>query len=275
MGGTDGKKGKSIKDDLSKIELVACGPGWLVVDKPCGISIHNDPGNDLCSLLESAVQAGTLPGLGAETTTLHAIHRLDRDTSGIVLLAGDPRIRAFFGEQFSNRKVHKEYLALVHGRMAPGPDHSNEGMWDWPLTADAAGRKTPAGRGKRLPCSTRWRILDHSLHYSLIRCLPESGRKHQIRRHAKLAGHPVVGDRRYGSTRALNYLKLHLGFNRLALHAHRLSIRLPGNDSPSEFSSQGLPRRIDRLFTQDREHRESTAPKERMTTETGRINVDK
>lgn len=251
----DGNKAKPIGDGLlEKILLVACGATWLVVDKPSGMSIHNDPGGDLCSLALAAHQAGHLPELDPRVTALHAVHRLDRDTSGIVLLAGSSQTQAFLSKQFADRKVHKEYLAVVHGGdLGESTDLFKEGVWDWSLTAAAAGRKDPMGKGKRVPCSTRWQVLARSPHYSLIQCMPASGRKHQIRRHAKLAGHPVVGDRRYGSMRALNYLKEHYRFDRLALHAHRLSIRLPESDRPTVFSSQGLPHEIERLLVLDKE----------------------
>jgi 23S rRNA-/tRNA-specific pseudouridylate synthase len=120
------------------------------------------------------------------------------------------------------------------------------------LTADAAGRNDPMGKGKRMPCITRWRILDYSRHYTLIDCEPLTGRKHQIRRHAKLAGHPVVGDRRYGSARSLAYLRQHRGFNRLGLHAHALTLRLPGESRTTTFHSGGLPQAMRQLLEMDR-----------------------
>ena len=235
-----------------RIAVVACGPGWLVVDKPCGMSIHNDPGSDLCSLALAAVRAGRLPAVGHDFPAIHAAHRLDRDTSGIVLLAGDPKTLAFFGGQFTAKTVHKQYLAVVHGRLEGWSADQDRIDWNWGLTAAAAGRSDPMGKGNRVPCSTRWRILVHSLHYSLIECEPLTGRKHQIRRHAKLAGHPVVGDRRYGSARSLAYLSRHRDFNRLGLHAHALAIRLPGEAKTTTFQSDGLPEAMRLLLEMDR-----------------------
>jgi 23S rRNA-/tRNA-specific pseudouridylate synthase len=231
-----------------RIALVASGPGWLVVDKPCGLSIHNDPGGDLCSLALAAVQAGALPAVGRDIRAIHAPHRIDRDTSGIVLLAGDPEKLAFFGGQFASGTVGKCYLAMVHGRI----ERPIRADWNWPLTAAAAGRNDPAGKGRRVPCTTRWRVLACSRHYSLVECEPLTGRKHQIRRHAKLAGHPVVGDRRYGSARALAYLRRHHDFNRLGLHAHALTICLPGATTPTTLASGGLPEAMRQLLEADR-----------------------
>lgn len=234
------------------IPVVACGFRWLVVDKPSGMSIHNDPGKDLCSLALAAVQEGDLPAVGRDLPAVHAAHRLDRDTSGLVMLAGDSDTLAFFGRQFAAKTVRKRYLAVIHGRLeapAAGRDRID---WNWLLTDAAGGRSDPMGRGRRMPCTTQCRLLARSRHYSLIECEPLTGRKHQIRRHAKLAGHPVVGDRRYGSPRSLAYLRRHRDFNRLALHAHSLSICLPGEDKHTTLQSGGLPEPLRQLLKSDR-----------------------
>ncbi|MDA8142083.1 MAG: RNA pseudouridine synthase [Desulfobacteraceae bacterium] len=233
------------------IAVLARGSHWLVVDKPCGLSVHNDPGRDLCSLVLAAVRAGEVPGVSRDLRALHAAHRLDRDTSGLVLLAGDAETLAFFGRQFAEGSVDKRYLALVHGPLEDPAAGRDWIEWTWPLTDAAAGREDPMGRGKRLECATRARLLERSTHYSLIECRLLTGRKHQIRRHAKLAGHPVVGDRRYGSTRALTYLRQHHGFERLALHAHMLSVCLPGEEKQTTFESNGLPEEVRRLLEAD------------------------
>jgi 23S rRNA-/tRNA-specific pseudouridylate synthase len=235
-----------------RIPVVACGSRWLVVEKPCGMSVHNDPGTDLCSLVLAAVRERRLPALDQDIFAIHAAHRLDRDTSGIVMLAGDPDALAFFGGQFAAKSVHKQYLAVVHGRLGEPCADPHMGDWNWPLTAVAGGRNDPLGKGRRIPCTTRWRTLAHSLHYSLVECEPLSGRKHQIRRHAKLAGHPLVGDRRYGSVRSLDYLRRHRHFNRLGLHAHALTLHLPGDTQPTTFQSGGLPEAMRKLLDMDR-----------------------
>ncbi|BBO84156.1 RluA family pseudouridine synthase [Desulfosarcina ovata] len=231
------------------LPVVGCGPRWLVVEKPCGMSIHNDPGQDLCSLVHMAVKAGQVPVVDRNMPGVHAVHRLDRDTSGIVLLAGDSQTGAFFGAQFAARSVHKRYLAMVHGML---PTDAGWRTWHWPLTDAAGGRKNPVGRGKRKPCTTRWRALETSDHYSLVECELLSGRKHQIRRHACLAGHAVVGDRRYGSVRSLEFVSRQCHFSRMALHAHTLSFRLPGETGMKTFASGGLPDAMQHLLATDR-----------------------
>ncbi len=241
-----------VVDGQIRIQVLACGAQWLVVDKPCGMSIHNDPGADLCSLTLNAVRAGSLPVVGHDLSAIHAVHRIDRDTSGVVMLAGDPETAAFFSGQFVAKSVRKQYLAVVHGRLEGSSTDPGGFDWNWPLTVTAAGRNDPMGKGKRMPCATRWRSLAHSRHYSLVACEPLTGRKHQIRRHAKLAGHPVVGDRRYGSKRSLAYLRRHCDFNRLGLHAHVLTLRLPGDAKTTTFRSGGLPEAMRQLLESDR-----------------------
>jgi RluA family pseudouridine synthase len=235
-----------------RIPVIACGSHWLVVDKPRGLSIHNDPGSDLCSLALAALRAGHLPSMRPDLPALHAVHRIDRDTSGIVLLAGDADALAFFGAQFTAKSVGKLYLAIIHGRLEEPAEGQEWIEWRWPLTEAAAGRKDPMGQGRRLPCATRCRAVSHSAHYSLIECEPLTGRKHQIRRHAKLAGHPIAGDRRYGSASSMAFLRQHHDFHRLALHAHSLTIRLPGEDQSTTFQSGGLPEEMRHLLEIDR-----------------------
>jgi 23S rRNA-/tRNA-specific pseudouridylate synthase len=84
-------------------------------------------------------------------------------------------------------------------------------------------------------------VAGHSRHYSLVACAPLTGRKHQIRRHAKMAGHPVVGDRRYGSARSLRYLKAAQGFARLGLHACALDLPMPGTGTRRKVYSRHIP----------------------------------
>lgn len=221
------------------IPVVEMGQGWLIVNKPAGLSIHNDPGRDLCSILSEYI--GKNLELAEKlrfdkTFGVNAVHRLDRETSGIVLLGCDKKTVRWFAKQFEERCVKKKYIALVHGNI-----QINEGIWDIPLTPRAEGRKNPEGKGKKVACVTRYQILDRSLHYSLIECEPVTGRKHQIRRHAKLSRHPIVGDARYGSLRAVNYLQEQHSWERLGLHSFSLEIKLPLDESLVVFSSEVSP----------------------------------
>ena len=235
-----------------RIPVVASGDGWLVVIKPSGISIHNDPGGDLISAVQAALRDDRWPHFDRFHGAMHAVHRLDRDTSGIVLLAGDSETASFFGEQFASRSVTKNYLAVLHGRLAKTVDDGAWHAWTDALSPAAAGRGNPRGGKPHVESITQWRLKMLTRHYSLVECRPLTGRKHQIRRHAKLAGHPVVGDRRYGSSRSCSYLSQKCHFNRMGLHAHSLTIQLPESSVVRTFRSHGLPASMVRLLEADR-----------------------
>jgi 23S rRNA-/tRNA-specific pseudouridylate synthase len=235
------------------IPVLAGGDGWLALEKPWGMSVHNRPGEDLLSIVwRSLADAGKIPleadadsGLG-----VHPVHRLDRETSGVAVFAYSAEALRNLGGQFARRTIKKRYLALLHGPMPYLPE-GVWGEWNWPLSREAGGRRNPAGRGRKTACRTRYRVLGRSRHYSLVACEPITGRTHQIRRHAKLAGHPVTGDGRYGSMRAVRFLQAETGFFRLGLHAHRLTLLPPGEVAEIRIESRGLPPEIHRLYRND------------------------
>lgn len=238
----------------TSVIIIASGQGWITVDKLAGISVHNDPGRDLCALVSSRLQtdADLRRSTGLDDKNhLSAAHRLDRETSGVILLAGVRAVLNHFAAQFEARTVNKHYTAIVHGHIPLSTSPDRWDAWEWSLTKTAGGRKTPRGKGPRKECTTLFRSLENSVHYTLVECRLLTGRKHQIRRHAKLAGHPVVGDRRYGSERALEFLRTKCNFNRLGLHSTRLEIRLPDN-SLVTLNSQALHDDMQRLFDLDR-----------------------
>lgn len=226
-----------------EIKIAGLGKGWICVEKPAGISVHNDPGQDIISLMASN------PVLGRNTDKeperlLQPVHRLDKETSGLLLLATEPEALARLSDLFARGKVKKLYLALVHGHF-----EKKEGAWSFPLSKEAGGRNHPAGRGKKVPAQTRYRVLDQSPHYALLEVELLTGRKHQIRRHAKLAGHPVTGDPRYGSQRAVAFLSEHRGFQRLGLHS--LSLSFKDREDQVSLTSKYPPMEMDRLLNQD------------------------
>ncbi len=110
--------------------------------------------------------------------------------------------------------------------------------WDYPLSRTAGGRKDPAGRGRLVNCMTRYRVLRQSSHYSFLEIELMTGRKHQIRRHAKLSGHPVTGDTRYGSKKSIRYLKNNLSYHRLGLHCKSLEFVPPGQKEKVYITSE-------------------------------------
>lgn len=182
---------------------------------------------------------------------LHPVHRLDKETSGAILLACRKRVFDFFSRQFSRGTVAKQYLALVHGHLPAPTAPDGWGEWTKPLTQKAGGRRNPQGSGKRSACRTRYRVIQRSRHYTLVECRLHTGRIHQIRRHAALSGHPVVGDRRYGSMRACRYLAKHRNFKRLGLHSAALTLKLPDTHALQRFETDQLPQSVQQLIKND------------------------
>jgi 23S rRNA-/tRNA-specific pseudouridylate synthase len=234
--------------------VLAAGKGWFVVDKPAGMTVHNMPGMDLCSFTLTHVQNETAekeqtdidPDFG-----VNPVNRLDKEASGIIVLAASREMFRFFSNQFQSRQVIKRYAAILHGLLKNPEGNDLWETWQWPLADTAGGRDNPEGSGRRQSSETRYRVLDHSAHYTMVDIELLSGRTHQIRRHAKLSGHPVVGDARYGSTRAANHLKRNFAFDRLALHARALTLRLPGGKDPETIETPSFPGQMMELFKND------------------------
>ena len=183
-----------------------------------------------------------------------------------MLLAVNREMFAFFSGQFESRTVVKEYLAILHGHLENPDDDGLWGTWNWPLAKSAGGRKNPAGSAKRLPCETQYRVLGHSRHYSMVQLSINTGRTHQIRRHAKLSGHSVVGDQRYGSVRALNYLKKNTNFRRLALHAQSLTVCTAPGHEPRTIKTPETPASMTALYDDDNLHIEPVDPRNKAVS---------
>ncbi|MDF1590344.1 MAG: RNA pseudouridine synthase [Desulfobacterales bacterium] len=251
---------KIIDSKSLSISVIAAGKGWLAANKPAGVTVHNAPGRDICSLVSAFIQrepaaSGQMdmdPDFG-----VNPVHRLDKETSGIILLAVTPAAFRFFSEQFESRQVKKQYVAILHGRLETPQLNDPWGTWRRKLAKTAGGRLSPEGAGQRQNAETRYRVLECSAHYTMVEIEPLTGRRHQIRRHAKLAGHPVVGDSRYGSRRAASYLSRNFAFHRLALHAHALTLRLPGDTVPQTLKTPAIPDQMRELFDNDRGYNKS------------------
>ena len=173
---------------------------WVLF-KPSGMPVHATHEQTSPDLMTWAIEAAKAP------PTLAPIHRLDRGASGLVLCSADADERRHIGELFSSGQVHKVYRALVIGHT------HNKGVLRRPLK--------DARRKKKLPSVTRYRLLGKYPKTSLLAVWPETGRKHQIRRHLQGIGHPIVGDDRYPPRRFTTVP----GFpGRLWLHAFQLEL---------------------------------------------------
>ncbi|NPA31145.1 MAG: RluA family pseudouridine synthase [Chloroflexi bacterium] len=200
----------------------------LVVDKPAGMVVHPSPGHERGTLVHAALaHAPDLAGVGGVLRP-GLVHRLDKDTSGVLILAKNDAAHQFLQDQFRARQVRKEYLGLVVGR-PPAP----RGRVEAPIERDPAHRQrmrvTTPGRGRE--ASTDFEVLEAFPGYTLVRFRPLTGRTHQIRVHAAFLGTPIAGDTLYGPRR------VRLPLTRHFLHAHRLTLTLPGEDAPRTFEA--------------------------------------
>lgn len=182
-------------------------PEIVAIDKPAGQIVIPGRGRNEGEPL--AAQVGRR--LGAR---VYVVHRIDRETSGTVVFARTPAAHRRLCAFFAHRRVRKEYLAVVAGRV------EGDGEIRKPIRQFGSGRMGVAVGGK--PSFTRYRVLGHAGQTSLLQVLPRTGRRHQVRVHLYAIGHPVLGDSRYGAERPVG------GAPRLMLHAHRLVIPRPG-----------------------------------------------
>ncbi len=194
----------------------------LVVNKPAGMMVHPAPGRYQGTLVNALL--ARYPDLAVgDTGRPGIVHRLDRDTSGLMVVAKTEEALRHLRRQFESRQVEKTYLALVHGQ-PPAP----EGIIEAPLGRDPRQRQRMAVMSGGRVARTRYRVLEALGDYSLLEVHPETGRTHQIRVHLAWLGMPVAGDRVYGRERSARRVEKDLSLERQFLHARRLSFEHPG-----------------------------------------------
>lgn len=221
-------------------------PGWLAIDKPAETSAHNAESSgrdDAVALVEHLLATDTAlrEKVGPEVGFHPApVHRLDVGTSGILVIACRKVTARELAQALESTKTEKVYLALCRAKPEP-----TEGTWTWPLSDRAEGRRDPQGKPPHKNATTRYRVLESSQYFSLIEVRIESGRTHQIRRHAALAKHPLVGDRRYGLNAAADRAKALYNWDRLALHHTKLAFTLLGQPVSLEAK---LPEQMKRVL---------------------------
>ncbi|MBI2582833.1 RluA family pseudouridine synthase [Candidatus Azambacteria bacterium] len=197
----------------------------LVVNKPAGITVHGGPGIKGPTIAEWLLNERLeVRGVGDDPLRPGIVHRLDRDTSGVLVIAKNQPIFEYVKQQFTSREIEKRYLALVVGEVKR--EHGEIAL---PLGAspkDIRKRITP--RGSKLPkrpreAVTEWKVLKRFPGYTLLEVFPKTGRTHQIRAHLKAIGHPVACDPVYGSM----HPTCPAGLTRQFLHANFLQLTLP------------------------------------------------
>ena len=218
----------------------------LVVEKPAGMVVHPAAGNFDGTLVNALLHhcAGRLSGIGGVARP-GIVHRIDKDTSGLLVVAKTDVAHEGLAAQFARHSIHRLYLAIVAGLPMP-----SSGTIDAPLARSAANRKKIAivegARGKR--AVTHYRMLRPLREAALTECRLETGRTHQVRVHMAAIGHPLLGDPVYGRTRPAHREVLkRLNFHRQALHAAELGFVHPVSKENLTFKSP-LPSDIQELF---------------------------
>lgn len=216
----------------------------LVVDKPAGLVVHPAAGNPDGTLVNALLHhcAGRLSGIGGVARP-GIVHRIDKDTSGLMVVAKTDRAHAGLAEQFRRHSIGRRYLALVAGVPVPPA-----GRIETHLARSSTNRQKIAvvepPRGKR--AVTHWRVVETLAGAALVECRLETGRTHQVRVHMAHLGHPLLGDPVYGQGRMGKLLK-ELGFRRQALHAAGLEFVHPATQEKLVFESDP-PGDIQALF---------------------------
>ncbi len=210
------------------LDIIFENDDLLVINKPAGMVVHPSAGHETGTLVHAVLgYAPGIEGIGGEERP-GIVHRLDKETSGLILVAKNERAHRFLQDQFRLRQVEKVYLALVDGA-PPTPS----GRVEAPIGRDPAHRMKmaiqPPGKGRA--AVSEYRTLESLGEHTLLEVHPLTGRTHQIRLHCAFLNCPIVGDTIYGRRHRTLPIKRHF------LHALRLSVKLPGEETPRTFEA--------------------------------------
>ena len=228
---------KLIPEDIP-LEIIFENESVLVINKPAGMVVHPSAGHGSGTLVHALLSRA--PFLGKENGSQRPgiVHRLDKDTSGLILIAKNEESQLWLQGQFSDRKVEKNYLALVDGQ-----PRTLTGRIEAPIYRDPNNRKrmaiAPSGKGRM--AVTNYSVEKEFLNHTLLMAKPFTGRTHQIRVHLASIGCPIVGDTIYGRKNPSLPIQRHF------LHAYKLKITLLSEDEPSYFKAD-LPVELSQLL---------------------------
>ncbi len=200
----------------------------IVVDKPAGLLVHPAAGQRTGTLVNALLaRCPDLQGIDGSVRP-GIVHRLDKNTSGLMVVAKNDAAQMSLSRQIKQRSITKGYLALVAGRLSP-----ERGAIEAPVGRHPKDRKRMAVVSGGREARTQYRVIKYLNGYTLLEAMPETGRTHQIRVHFSAIGHPVLGDPVYGKKSPL--------LGRQFLHAHRLGFRLPSTGEFVEFRAELPP----------------------------------
>lgn len=208
-----------------------------VVEKPPGMVVYPAFGHTRGTLMNAL--AGRLKRLASVGGPLRpgVVHRLDKDTSGVMVIALEDKTYQGLVKQFGERAVKRTYTAILYGRLK-----ADEGRIELPIGRSTADRKKMSTRsGRKRQASTGWRVKERFQGATLVAATLGTGRTHQIRVHFAAVGHPVCGDRTYGGKTFVNVGNLKVAFPRQMLHAGHLGFEHPQTGKYMEFSSPVPP----------------------------------
>lgn len=202
----------------------------LVLNKPAGLVVHPAAGNWRGTLVSALLHRwGGAPPEGMDPLRPGLVHRLDKDTSGVMVVAKDAATLAELGRQFRKREVEKRYVALVRGRMP-----SQRGVLDSPIGRNPIHRKQMAVRIGGRAAVTKYEVIAAGRDVTYVRLFPKTGRTHQLRVHLAALGHPIIGDAVYGGSRAQKETII----ARQALHAERITFTHPRTGERVSFKAR-------------------------------------
>jgi 23S rRNA pseudouridine1911/1915/1917 synthase len=208
----------------------------IVIDKPAGLLVHPAAGQHTGTLVNAIL--ARCPDLGEINGSVRPgiVHRLDKDTSGLMMVAKNDAAQRSLSRQIKQRSIKKVYLALVLGHLTP-----EHGAIDAPIGRHPKDRKRMAVVSGGREARTEYKVLKYFADYTLVEAMPETGRTHQIRVHFAAIGHSIFGDHVYGKRSPL--------LGRQFLHAHRLGFKLPSSGEFVEFGAE-LPPDLEEVLKQ-------------------------